>query len=341
MAKFFPLIKTRTKIVEVPVGEGGELTRNSIRIDFRDKVAGFLTSIGIAPKVAQPIAFKTTDALVLIAKVFDTVAPKLSHFIGMRVFETAAPKDLPTLSPRVFEITGMQDYQAIAPRVFEALAAKETVRIDVIASVFDTAAPSDLASIAPRVFEIANGAQDSQTFTVTGNGYAESTVTTTGVTNPANVLGNNTATAATSSAASSGLAGTTSNTTNFDLIVELPNVNLSALISTIDTVTVNFEREGAVGGVSVGGTGTINMLWGFGGTPNNTVATGTFAVGQPLAKGISSANITAQVANDFTNINLLRLRFQGSVTSGAGLGATSTASFYRAWVSFVGNGAKA
>lgn len=339
MAKIFQTFVKKVKRVTQIVDSGDAVLTNKIRIDYREKVGGFLDRIRLAPRTFERAAFTTRDALVVIAKTFEKIAAKLSQFIGLRVFERTGPKDLASIAPRVFErFGGALTSQFLAPRVFEKTAPKVTVRVDATATVSNFYGSIDSPSIAPRVFELASGPQDTHSFTVTGNGYAESVVTQTGVTNPNNVLGNTTNTAATSSAAASGLAGTTSNTTNFDITLDLPDVDLSNLISTIDSVTVNFERAGAVAGVSVGGRGTINTFWGFGGTPTTAVASETWNRVTALAKGVASADITAQVANDFANVNLLRLRFQGSVTSGAGLGATSTASFFRAWVSFTGNG---
>lgn len=387
MPKIFNTHVIKKIFVQNDVSDDGEVKKNKLRVDWREKLAKVKTLVGLAPRVFEKVSFATTDAIVVIAQVYETFTAavtvridaiasvyermsttvshfiglrtferfttRVSHLIGLRVFETFTARTSQVLSLLRRETVSFLDSHFIGLRTFEKFTAKTSqfIGMAVQQAVSFTATPSIKATA--RVTQPVSfaGSQAvaakvvvplsmviSHTFNGSGDSYANAVVSQTGITNANNALGNNTGNAATAVASSSGLAGITSNTTNFDLVLGIADEDLAGLLSSIDSVTVHLERAGANSGISVGGQGTVNCYWGFGGTPANLIDTGTWSTLGALAKGVVTADITANVANDWSNIDDLRLRFQGSSTSGTGLGATGTASFYRAWVEITASG---
>lgn len=343
MAKVFnTFVKKVRRVVQI-VG-GDDVLTNRIRIDFRDRLARLLESRSVGLRVLEKARFRTTDALVVIAKAFDPV-----RFLeSARVFATATVfEKLARLSEsnfvgiRVFNSISARTSQFIGLRVSEFSRFSESVFIFARATVQNNTRHRVSQSTALRTFEVGASVRTDQSFTVNAIGFAESVQSQSNFDTPNNALGNTTNTSALATIASSGLAGTTSNTEAFSIVLEMPNVDLSALISTITNATVNIEHSSDIGGVSVGGATNYQGFYGFNGASDQQVFQANAAVGQAVAKAIASLNITALVANDFARINSLRIRVAGSNTSGAGLGAVANTRVFRAWFTFTGQGSNA
>lgn len=182
--------------------------------------------------------------------------------------------------------------------------------------------------------DIGQKATDIETVEITLNGYANQNVSNTGWTNPGNALNNTTGTAATLTATSSGLAGTTNNTTNGTTVLGFRDVNLGDL--TITSVTLQVENSGAGAGVAIAQP-TANIQYQY--SLNNGSTWTTFFTHNTatLAKGIRTVNITGIIGQDQTLLSALQIRATGTVTSGTGLGAAYTASFFRAWMTVLAN----
>lgn len=169
---------------------------------------------------------------------------------------------------------------------------------------------------------------------VTLNGYANQNVQTTTWTNPANALNDTTNTSASLTATASGLAGTTNNTATGILSVGFRDVNLGDL--TITSVTLQVENSGAGAGVAVAQP-TANIQYQYS-LNNGSTWTTFFTHNTPaLAKGIRTVDITGIIGQDQSLLSALQIRATGSVTSGTGLGAAYTASFFRAWMTVLAN----
>lgn len=160
------------------------------------------------------------------------------------------------------------------------------------------------------------------------NGYANAVASNTGFTNPNNALGNTTNTAATLTATSSGLVGTTNNTTNGTIQLDFQDVNLGDL--TISSVNLFVETQHANAGVPITQpTTTLQYQYS---TNNGGSYTTFYTQTANTGKAIRTIDITAIVGQNQTLLSQLRIRATGNVTSGTGLGAGSTASFFRAWM---------
>jgi hypothetical protein len=206
----------------------------------------------------------------------------------------------------------------------------ETIRITPVVMAFE-AVPLIAENIAAAIIEQGNTLP---TITVTEpveanlTGYANAVVANTSWTNPNNSLGNTTGTAATLAAASSGVAGTTNNTTTGSLTLGFQDVRLGDL--TISNVDLFVENQGATAGVAIAQP-TTNVQWQY--SLDGTTFTTFYTMTTPAtAKGIRTIDITALVGQDNAKLSALQIRATGSVTSGTGLGATNTVSFFRAWM---------
>lgn len=164
-------------------------------------------------------------------------------------------------------------------------------------------------------------------------GYIQAVVSNTGFTNPNNVIGNTTNTAATLTATSSGLLGTTNNTTNGTLVASFNAINLGDL--SITSVVFRIESQHANAGVPITQP-TTNIQYQYS-TNNGSTWTTFYTQTANTAKAIRTVDITSIIGQNQTLLNQFRVRATGNVTSGTGLGAGSTASFFRAWLSILAN----
>lgn len=175
-------------------------------------------------------------------------------------------------------------------------------------------------------------AADQKTVVVSLTGYITAVISNTGFTNPNNTIGNTAGNNATLTATATGLAGLSSQTTNGTLHARFRDTGLSDL--TVTAVTINVETSSTQGGLPLGGGHNVQYEYSL----NNGSTWTTFhTTSGTEGKGTRSATITGPVAGSWANINQLRVRATGSVTSGAGLGATRAAQWFRAWITIAAN----
>lgn len=180
--------------------------------------------------------------------------------------------------------------------------------------------------------ELAKKASTQKTVLVNLEGYITEVVSNSGFSNPANTIGNTTGTNATLTASASGLAGLTSNTTNGTLHARFRNTTLSDL--TIASVSLNVETSATQGGLPLGGGWALNYQYSL---DSGSIWTTFHTTDSAEDKGIRTVVITSPVGGSWNNINSLRVRATGSVTSGTGLGATRSALWFRSWVTLAAN----
>lgn len=140
----------------------------------------------------------------------------------------------------------------------------------------------------------------------------------------ANSLENNTNTSSDLSASSSGLLGLNSNTVEGNLVVSLPDYNLGDLDI---TSVIFFIETSAELGVSLGNS-ALDVSF------DVTINSGAqwlraLTLSSDSQKQLIGFDVTGLINNDVNNINNFFVRGIGSVTSGSGIGATTTVSLFR------------
>lgn len=161
--------------------------------------------------------------------------------------------------------------------------------------------------------------------------YANVVQSNTGWTNPNNTLGNTSNTAATLTATSSGLLGTTNNTTNGTIVLDFQDQVLGDFSqANLTSAIVRVELQRANAGVAiVQPTSNIQFQYSLN---NGDTYTTFYTLTAVVGKQIQQIDITGLLTNPDTQIDQFRIRATGSITSGTGVGAASTASFFRAWL---------
>ena len=145
--------------------------------------------------------------------------------------------------------------------------------------------------------------------------------------NPNNALGNTAGTAATLSASSSGFLGGTSNTTSGDIVLDFKDINIGDLTPDLAIVRIEIERTDA----RLLSRSTSNIAFQI--SLDNGGSFSTFYVlNTELDRSIIELDILSLIQGDTTQLSQILLRAVGTVTSGTGLGAGTTASIYRALI---------
>ena len=174
--------------------------------------------------------------------------------------------------------------------------------------------------------ELAKKANDIAELEATVNAFAVS-AQNEGWENPNNALGNTANTAATLSASSSGLLGGTSNTTAGDIVLDFKDINLGDLVPDVALVRIDIQRTDA--GLLSRPTSNIAFQISL----DNGDSFSTFYVlNTELARSVVELNILSLIQGDTTQLSQILLRAVGTVTSGTGLGSSTTASIYRALI---------
>lgn len=362
MPKYFPLTKRRT--VEVVIGAGDTDILFEDSFDISEQLAGTLgpiqtqdtVDISDAPDVGP---FSTQDSVATddaaIVGLLDALALEslvvsdvVSETVGGPQFpDEFDTDDSPDIRPVFFEslIIGPDaafiDSATITP--LDSLAFADVVGEVTMDSIqldsFDTDDKFDTDLVGGDSLT----ANDVVTVgTLTATEYAAATTATTGMTDPSNVLENDTNTFAECSAAASGLGGLTSNDTNFTMAVSMSDLDIDDFWSSWDDVDVHFEWSFATDGTALDANGGHDMDWEYslddGGVwttlaANDHLNHGTLGIGTTDAKATTSFDLTG-VLDSQTEFNQLRLRATGLVRSGTGLGRVSRLRFHRMWVTF-------
>lgn len=200
---------------------------------------------------------------------------------------------------------------------------------------------AELAALVSSVAETFGAADTVVGSTLGGTEYAAATTATTGMTNPANVVGNNTSSFAECSAAASGVGGTTSNDTTFTMAVSMSDLDVDDYLTSWTNVDVFFEWSFVTDGTAVAADGGHDMDWQYslndGGSwttlaANDHLNHGTAGVGND-AKQTTTFDLTG-VLDSQGEFNQLRVRANGLVRSGTGLSRVSRLRFHRMWATF-------
>lgn len=396
MSRYFPLTKTRTVTVEVPVGDGSAVETERLQYDNRNTAKRAIDTVSADVEVMEAAkrAIESVTAA-FAAEITETgqradeavsvvVAPKIDEAkraedttsvvgqvaeMGKRADDTIQAIVIPTAdqAKRAVEdisntVTATanelgqradESVSAIAEIMEAGQRADDTVTADVVVMEMAKRAVEDISntvtgtanevgkrasdSIEAAIIaktELGQKAADTEVVQITLNGYANQNVSNTGWTNQGNILGNTTGTSASLTATASGLLGTTNNTTNGTTVLGFRDVSLGDL--TITSVILSAENSGAGAGVAIVQP-TANIQYQY--STNNGGTWTTFYTHNTatLAKGIRTIDLTAIIGQDQTLINNFQVRATGSVTSGTGVGAAYTASFFRTWITLLAN----
>lgn len=338
MPKIFTTVVKKRRVIVQGGSSSGEVERDALRVDHRatSRKAAERSAVAVRSQEVSRKAVETVTAAVLgearetgrraVESINATVVGTANE-LGRRAADRAA------MAVAVSEVGRRAVDQATAiiiPTTDQAKRAVESTPLTVRATANDSGrrAVEQVAAVIAGTAEQGKRAAASDAVTITLAGYANAVASNTGFTNPNNALGNTTGTAATLVATATGLAGTTNNTATGTLVLDFQDVNLGDL--TISAVMVNVERQGATAGVPVAQpTSAVNFQYSF----DNTNWTTIFALTTPAtAKAVSTLDLTAAVGQDQSKLSALKVRATGTITSGTGLGATNTVSFFRAWM---------
>lgn len=160
------------------------------------------------------------------------------------------------------------------------------------------------------------------------NMFANSVFSNTNWQNPTDVLQDNTGTAATLTVASSGIGGTTDESISGDIILDFRQVQLGDL-SIFGSITLNVETSHEIGSIAINQPTTdLEYQYSLDGLTYTTFHSEVISA----AKAVNTIDLTSLVNQG--NLDDLRVRAVGNLTSGTGLNVTSTISFYRVWFSY-------
>jgi hypothetical protein len=319
-------------------GTAGEVTRELLQYDNRNtaKRAAEKASVAVSAAELSRMAAESVTAAVLgqalevnkrAVEDINASVTATANEVGQRATDTTS------VVGRVLELNRKASDTTeaiIIPQTDVAKRAVETTPLLVMARALETGRRQveQIESAIVVIDEPAQRAAEQAEIVVSLTGYANAVVANTTWANPNNALGNTTGTAATLTATASGLAGTTNNTATGSITLGFQDVNLGDL--TISNVDLFVENQGATAGVAIAQP-TTNIQYQY--SLDGTTFTTLFTHNTPaLPKGIRTVDITALVGQDQAKLSALQIRATGSVTSGTGLGASNTASFFRAWL---------
>ena len=333
--KIFVGGRKRRIIVQAP-SSGGEVAENRIGLDVRETAHRASDRVSAVAAVAEPNRRANETVIAgLLTQVNETSRRANETVAGVATAQVAES------GRRAVDAVGMIAAVAdSARRASESVAARivvtETARrasatetANIVATAVEASrkAVESVTAVVAAAINTAKRAAGSSTVNVTLAGYANANVSTTGWVNPANALGNTTATNATLTATATGIAGSTSATTNGAMVLGFADPLLSDL--TIQTATLNVERA-VVSSGTLPLNQAVNVAWeySFNGTTWTPITTAVAAV----AKGMVSIDFAAALGGDWSKVSALQVRANGSVTSGTGLSAQMQAQFFRAWL---------
>lgn len=334
MAKYFPVTKTKTIIVEVPVGDSGTVGSESLRYDLpeihttpTDTVGSVVSVTESTPTAVElgilaillaaqethtvPVEDVTgTEAIIVLSEEHQTPTDKIETTIQVLKEVTPTPEDVIALTTSVKESnpSGVEDVtgtETIFP--VNEISAVEGEKCSINSVVTETTVTStDLGRVEVDVSFL----------------WPDTTVSNTGFTQPQNMTDKSTTTVAACSASSSGFAGTggTQETTACNFVVSVLDPQLDDL--TINSVTLSwFINAVATGTQLSAGQCIINYQYSI----NNGSSWTTFFAQTALLTSTSTLNLSSIVGNDWQKIKDMRFRAIGEVRSGTGVLSISTA----------------
>lgn len=393
MAKYFPIVQKKTIIIEVPVGEVGEVGGEKLQYDnitiaqkAEDTHDVVISNNDVAKRAIESVTAALASELTetnqksndYVGIEFDvnnqakkandpTSVSVVSSEINKKAndnFQTIiipstdqAKKAQEDISNTVTAISNefgekaqdlvslvsfIRDYNkksvdsVLFETIFSDVAKKSVEDISnvVIGVVNDTSKKSEdslVAAIIPTMIENRKST-DQETVIISLNGYANSVASNSGFTNPDNSLGNTTGNGALLTATSSGLLGTTNNTTNGTIVLDFRDINLGDI--DITSAILSVENDHVNAGVPITQP-TCSLIFAY--STDGSTYTNFYTLTGQTAKGIRTIDLTSILSSNKALLNPFRVRATGNVTSGTGVGAASTATFYRAWLTIQGN----
>jgi hypothetical protein len=335
MAKIFQTVVKRTTIIIPPSGD--TVLNERLVYDRPEVVPSTAAKDSLIPRISEQVNTLTEEVVaallaraeesnpVPVETIRSTVRPMITEVVNGQTENNAVKISSSELVGQL--VDSIQALLFVSPDILPT--PEETVVVSAKVNALETVATLT-ENITGAIVAQDNGVPvqtTSEPIVVTLNGYANVVASNTGWTNPNNALGNTTGTSATLTATASGLAGTTNNTTNGTIVLDFQDVNLGDL--TITNVDFNVETQRANAGVPIAQpTSNVQFQYSFDNTNWTTITTVTAV----QAKAIQSVDVTAIVGQDQTKLSNLKIRATGSVTSGTGLGVSTTVSFFRAWM---------
>ena len=260
--------------------------------------------------------------------------------IGVEKLAYDLPEAILVIDPRPFIVPAVSE---LSPSQLDDVGASFLIRdnidspvpvVDVSISLdIDTeAALPDISELGSGVIVVTSDFTPEQTSLVYVqadiNMFANSVFSNTNWQNPNNVLEDNTGTAATLTVASSGIGGTTNQSVSGDIILDFRQVELGDLTIT-GSIILSVETAHDIVGIPLGQPTTdLVYQYSLNGSTYTTFHTEVISA----AKSINTVDLTSVVNKG--NLDDLRVRAVGNLTSGTGLNVTSTISFYRVWFSY-------
>jgi hypothetical protein len=165
------------------------------------------------------------------------------------------------------------------------------------------------------------GQADEVTVNVSGTRPANAATLSTGVTNPNNALDND-ADEATVVATASGIGGITATTVNFDFQVNFADFSAAlSWLTDITQVRVETAWRASTAGVALGATVAATLAYRLVSGDGWTTVVTKAAV---FARIVDQLDILTVVADNWTKMDALQMRANGTITSGTGLGSVNT-----------------
>lgn len=336
MPKYFPIVQAIP--VPVPTPAGSEVQANRLISETRETAERASEAVAAQVSVREP-ARRATEIVIagLLTQVNETsrrAVEDVSNSVTATAIEGAKRAvDRAAVDVTVREVARrageVVNVEAVMRESARRAAASETASAMATANETAKRAVEGITAVVAAGVEKAKRAADAASVTAIVNAYANAVSSNTGWVNPNSALGNTPSVSATLTATSSGVAGTTSNTTTGTLVLALPDLAITDLA--LGAVSLNVQRQCTVGGTApIGQSVSVQFQYSLNGTSWTTFLT----VAAALGNGTTSVDITGVIAGSYANLNALQVRATGTVVSGTGLGATATVAWFRAWLSF-------
>jgi hypothetical protein len=326
--------------VDPPAPVGGEIGVEKLSYDLPEIITLIDARSFIIPSVSDvvPSQLEETVAALLARAEEDNPIPVMSVVTTAGITST---NTIPTQAELNSLITRASDVVSLINTTTELGVASPDVSPQQIENIVITSGVTSLNTL-PETSELGTGlitlvseVTPNQVVLVTLEAdlgmFANSVFSNSGWDNPTNALGDTTSTAATLSAASSGIGGTTSNTVSGDIILDFRDVNLGDL-TLLSPITLNVETSHVVTGIPVGQPTATTVVYQY---STDGVSYTTFHTESVrTAKSINSVDLTSVIGQDQDLLSNMRVRAVGSVTSGTGVGVSVDLFLYRTWLTF-------
>lgn len=247
-----------------------------------------------------------------------SLPPVISDFVIPSVTATVPPQ------ADVIELAAVVIDNTVVTPLVEAI--NITASIAVVESL--PTPDSSVAVLVIPVVDIVPSQTDFSFVRAEYNIFANSVDSSNTWANPNNVLGDNTS-ATTLTATATGLAGSTNETSSGSITIDFRDVNYGNL-AIASSVILSIESQHQTNGIPINPpTTTVAFQYSVGGS-FTTFHTQVINAG----KSLQTVDLTSVINQDPALIDSLKVRAVGQVTSGTGLGVSSTVFFFRSFLTF-------